>query len=318
MKEQGIEEVFKSAFDNFEADVDPSVWTNVQQAINSPSAPAGQSAQGSVAGKAAAVAGKLGVKAMVAIVSATVGLSVGAYLILSEQKPVAPAQVQAPQATEQVMPQQEPASAEAPVAELSITPAAAPAEKKIIPAKENEQAMESNAPVIDQSAAQPAPAVAANNTVTGNSGTKPSAITKPHPVATPHDVAADEDPGENAAAPTAESHIYKNDFADIADYLEQETAAGKKALPNIFTPNGDGVNDVFKIKTKNLLSLTVLVFDQSGKSVFQWNGLDGGWDGYLPDGRPAAVGNYYYSVLAETIDGKRCIANSSLMLRRQP
>ncbi|MCU0659997.1 MAG: gliding motility-associated C-terminal domain-containing protein [Candidatus Pacebacteria bacterium] len=51
-------------------------------------------------------------------------------------------------------------------------------------------------------------------------------------------------------------------------------------IPNAFTPEGDGVNDVFIAKANGSISdLTMLIFDRWGNLVFQSNSLDTGWDG---------------------------------------
>ncbi|MBO6051407.1 MAG: gliding motility-associated C-terminal domain-containing protein [Bacteroidales bacterium] len=61
-------------------------------------------------------------------------------------------------------------------------------------------------------------------------------------------------------------------------------------IPNIFTPNGDGVNDKFVINgLENCEKKTLLVKDRSGKIIFQSQNYDNSWDGgNLPNG------TYYY------------------------
>jgi gliding motility-associated-like protein len=52
-------------------------------------------------------------------------------------------------------------------------------------------------------------------------------------------------------------------------------------VPNAFTPNGDNLNDYFKIEygagVKTLITYTI--FNRFGKIVFQTNDLSKGWDG---------------------------------------
>ena len=50
-------------------------------------------------------------------------------------------------------------------------------------------------------------------------------------------------------------------------------------VPNIFTPNGDNINDVFRISGSGIVSADVKIFDRWGKKVAGW------WfDGcYFPD-----------------------------------
>lgn len=63
-------------------------------------------------------------------------------------------------------------------------------------------------------------------------------------------------------------------------------------FPNAFTPNRDGVNDVFNVlNAYNLSQYRVIIFDRWGQKVFQSNGLQKGWDGLIK-GLPAPVGIY--------------------------
>ena len=57
-------------------------------------------------------------------------------------------------------------------------------------------------------------------------------------------------------------------------------------IPNVFTPNGDGVNDFFVINgIENCEKKMLIVKDRSGQTVFQSRNYDNSWDGgNLPDG----------------------------------
>ncbi len=324
MTEKGIEEVFKSALNNFEADVDPNVWTNVQHAINTPApAPAHHGANGSIAGKAGAVAGKLGVKAIIGIVTAVTSLSIGTYFWVKDtqsKKVVAPT-IQSQQPTAQVADEQPAQGANDQSQSTGGTIVAPKVDKVAAEQKTNEEKKQFGAAPINN--VQPATSAPVNAATPGKDLKNANAAPEKEPAPEKKSPAMNTPPpapaGDNAAKPAEEppaeeSHVFQNGFVNINDYIDNE-ASERKGLPNAFSPNGDGKDDVFKIHTKNLKSLMVTVFDRSGKSIYQWDGLDGGWDGKLADGRLAPVGTYYYSLLAETVDGKPCIGNSYLMLR---
>ena len=78
---------------------------------------------------------------------------------------------------------------------------------------------------------------------------------------------------------------------------EEESKEIHHVIPNIFTPNQDGVNDVFRIETEDATNMEVTILDKKGKIVFEWVGLYGFWDGNLPNGEAAEVDNYFYRVL---------------------
>ena len=56
-------------------------------------------------------------------------------------------------------------------------------------------------------------------------------------------------------------------------------------IPNTFTPNGDGLNDVFKPLCTNISNLSWVVFDRWGLQLFQTNEIDQGWDGTYQGGK---------------------------------
>ena len=73
-------------------------------------------------------------------------------------------------------------------------------------------------------------------------------------------------------------------------------------LPNMFTPNGDGVNDQFKINPVGMKALNYFrVFNQWGKMLFQTNRIAEGWDGYY-DNQLQPLASYTW--LLEAIDNK--------------
>jgi gliding motility-associated-like protein len=71
--------------------------------------------------------------------------------------------------------------------------------------------------------------------------------------------------------------------------------------PNIFTINGDGVNDKFTIYNTNYKSLEVIIYNRWGQKVGYWNGVDGGWDGnQYQSGEPCPDGVYFYIGVAQS------------------
>ncbi|MCC7332844.1 MAG: gliding motility-associated C-terminal domain-containing protein [Flavobacteriales bacterium] len=50
-------------------------------------------------------------------------------------------------------------------------------------------------------------------------------------------------------------------------------------IPNAFTPNGDGFNDIFYAFGKNIITFEMMIFDRWGEKLFTSKSLDKGWDG---------------------------------------
>lgn len=64
-------------------------------------------------------------------------------------------------------------------------------------------------------------------------------------------------------------------------------------IPNVFTPNNDGVNDVFKIRSSGLKALSCMIFDRWGLKMSEWHTPEGYWDGKTTSGS-APDGTYFY------------------------
>ncbi len=62
-------------------------------------------------------------------------------------------------------------------------------------------------------------------------------------------------------------------------------------IPNIFSPNGDGQNDVFRLRSEQIASVHLQVYDRWGNKVFETNDMNDGWDG-MYQGKKCEVGVY--------------------------
>lgn len=74
---------------------------------------------------------------------------------------------------------------------------------------------------------------------------------------------------------------------------EQETFF----IQSAFTPNGDGVNDVFEIKQKGITEWHLQIFDRWGKLVWETYDVTEFWDGtHRESGKPVQQGAYSYQI----------------------
>jgi gliding motility-associated-like protein len=73
---------------------------------------------------------------------------------------------------------------------------------------------------------------------------------------------------------------------------------------NVFTPNGDGKNDVFTIKFKDASSVTMTVFNRWGEKVHEETAITPSWDGRKKGGAQCPDGTYFYIINATRRDGK--------------
>ncbi len=64
-------------------------------------------------------------------------------------------------------------------------------------------------------------------------------------------------------------------------------------FPNVFTPNGDGVNDEFRPTFQSIKKYSIVIYSRWGRKVYESSDLSIGWDGKIGNGK-AAEGVYYF------------------------
>jgi gliding motility-associated-like protein len=75
-------------------------------------------------------------------------------------------------------------------------------------------------------------------------------------------------------------------------------------IPNVFTPNGDGINDVFHVTAASVKSYHIEIFNRWGEQVFTADDPNIDWNGRSESGVRESDGIYYYKLLATDYAGK--------------
>lgn len=80
----------------------------------------------------------------------------------------------------------------------------------------------------------------------------------------------------------------------------------KLDMPNAFSPNGDGINDIYKAKNghQSLVEFHAYIFNRWGQKLYEWTDPDGGWDGKY-NGKDVKQGVYFVLVKAKGADGRK-------------
>ncbi|MDG1429620.1 MAG: choice-of-anchor L domain-containing protein [Crocinitomicaceae bacterium] len=73
--------------------------------------------------------------------------------------------------------------------------------------------------------------------------------------------------------------------------------------PNIFTPNDDNLNDVFKLDVTNAIDVEFTILNRWGNVMYETSGLAPFWNGETPSGAPAEDGTYFVNYTVTGIDG---------------
>lgn len=112
--------------------------------------------------------------------------------------------------------------------------------------------------------------------------------------------------------------VYVNNNYDIKylpAFLEILTIERVIVVPNAFTPNNDGLNDIIKIiRNSTITSINYFkIFDRSGKQIFETKNINEGWDGKL-NGAVAESDAYYWMAEYNTWDNKIFQVKGSFVL----
>ena len=86
-------------------------------------------------------------------------------------------------------------------------------------------------------------------------------------------------------------------------------------IPTTFTPNGDGKNDVFRVRGEQLLVEEMRIYDQWGTLIFLNNGTNAAWDG-MSGGRPAPNATYLYQIrITDSLNTSRQLTGPVTLIR---
>jgi gliding motility-associated-like protein len=86
-------------------------------------------------------------------------------------------------------------------------------------------------------------------------------------------------------------------------------------IPKSFSPNADGINDVFKIHSKNVEEFEMSVFNQWGEFLFVTNDVSVEWDGTLYN-QNVRKGAYVYVIKLKTMNGQSKKYSGCLMIEQ--
>ncbi len=85
-------------------------------------------------------------------------------------------------------------------------------------------------------------------------------------------------------------------------------------IPNSFTPNGDGYNDVFAPKCTGVERYEMFIYNRWGEEIF--TAVNQGWDGKLKRNKEATQGVYNYKIIIKNIFGIKSIKSGAITLFR--
>jgi len=106
-----------------------------------------------------------------------------------------------------------------------------------------------------------------------------------------------------------------NAYCKDSGSIDIKVTTSALQVPNVFTPNGDGKNDEFRVAYQSLASFQCWIFNRWGRKVFFWTDPQKGWDGTI-GGKKAAEGPYFYIIKAVGTDGQKFTRKGDINLLR--
>ncbi len=67
-------------------------------------------------------------------------------------------------------------------------------------------------------------------------------------------------------------------------------------IPNVFTPNNDGINDFFYVKSNNLFDFHCYIYNRWGILLYQYSDVNGSWNGNDKNQLSCVSGVYFYQI----------------------
>jgi gliding motility-associated-like protein len=135
--------------------------------------------------------------------------------------------------------------------------------------------------------------------------------------------------GDTTSASTEQNPVHSYKYSGIyfvkevvnnggcVDSITKEiTVIADLILPNVFSPNGDGVNDTFDVGAYGFTQIDIKIFDRWGVNIFSKNAQNIYWDGHTTAGLEASPGIYFYTVVATPISGANSVLKGFVELVR--
>ena len=110
---------------------------------------------------------------------------------------------------------------------------------------------------------------------------------------------------------------YTKDYWQDAQPITIQISESKLEMPNAFSPNGDGINDVYRAKSnyQSIVEFDACIFNRWGQKLYEWHDPAGGWDGKF-NGKDVKQGVYFVLVKAKGADGRKYTIKKDVNLLR--
>lgn len=314
-----LRESLQDKFQGHEVQVDPSAWANISGQLGHGAAAGSSFSAGWIAAGVAAIA----VTATVLLYNTGDGEQ---KAVVPEKSAVVvaetPAPVSTPAVTYPTAPVLDPVHKEQPErpdAVKAATPVIQQEEQNpVAPAPLPDPKPEANYAPDQAPAATTAPAPEPKPAIV-QPKVSASVKTDPEPEAAPDTNTGTDTPDASPNDDRSGTTSYANDPGAEQPAVDpfQTSESNNILIPNVFSPQGDGVNDKLQIVARDLQKVDVRIFAAKGGAlIFRSNDLSNMWDGRLPNGNIAEEGYYKCVVLLTDTNGRPQVKSEVVRLFR--
>lgn len=300
---ENIDEVFKQAFDGFEANVDPNVWTNIQSGLNA----GGTTGTTQVDPVSSAVTSSVAKSAIIKIAAAVV--AVGTIVTASYYIVTAGSENEKTVAENVII--------EEPIVEETLAENTAEEanednkDEKVENNSTNEQVKEVVHPVTEKTKMLNVEDELSTNDSELESNVKPSkqanesqnSSSETQTTKANSNKDTQQTPTDKKADMPKETKPLENEPPAIKDVTPEKKEAIVDDIPKAFSPNGDGIGDVIKIEGENLEKMEIVIMDKMGKVVYKMTNIEQQWDGKDMNGFDLIQGTYYMAGVVVDSEG---------------
>ena len=127
----------------------------------------------------------------------------------------------------------------------------------------------------------------------------------------------------NPTSSPVQNTLYKVIVTDANQCVNEDTVSVKVLdyecnseqifIPNAFTPNGDGINDVFKVRSNILKFMHLEIYNRWGNKVFETDDINKSWDGSYK-GQTEQEESYGYFFTGECFQGEKITLKGNVTL----
>lgn len=127
----------------------------------------------------------------------------------------------------------------------------------------------------------------------------------------------DEASASGSVTYTVDLEVLNSDYPECVSTAQDTIVLNESFIlvPNVFTPNGDGVNDEFRVAYRSICEFHCWVYNRWQHIVYQWDDPAKGWDGTY-NGRKEPDSAYIYIIEATGCDGQRYKLKGTVNLLR--